>query len=223
MNKILAFLVFAFSLTACITWDVNPQPIPAWTAIPSRTPGIVSPTPLIITVTSATLPYTLTPSATVETPTITLTPIDTPSITPTDTISPPTLTFTPASSQAVQIEILGCNTSIDIAHGMGEVTNAFITVKNIGTTDLSNTCALLRASDEDRVHPDKQRCVDNLPVGNQVTQKLTVDSAYKQDTLIQVDVTSNDIVLLRVDKQSCRDIGLLTPVPANLGVVIPIP
>lgn len=106
---------------------------------------------------------------------------------------------------------------------MGEVTNAFVTVKNTGNTDLPNMCALLRASDEDRAHPDKQRCVDNLPVGNQVTQKLTVDSAYKQDTLIQVDATSNGVILMRVDKQSCRDINILDSAPANLGIVVPIP
>ena len=219
MKKLITHLVLPFFLTACITWDVNPQPFPAWTAIPTHTPGVVSPTPLIILITGTTLPFTLTPSTTAEISIITQTPSETPSITPTFTDSP---TFTPTLFKAVQIEILGCNTSIDITHSMGEVTNAFITVKNTGNFDLPNTCALLRASDEDRVHPDKQRCVDNLPVGYQVTQKLTVDSAYKQDTLIQVDVTTNDNILMRVDKQSCRDIGLLDSVPANLGIVMPI-
>jgi hypothetical protein len=105
---------------------------------------------------------------------------------------------------------------------MGEVTNAYVTVKNTGTVDLPNTCALLRAIDEDREHPDKQVCVANLPAQNQVTLKLTVDSAYKQDTIIQVDVSSSGILLLRVDKPSCTDIGLFGGAPPDLGVIKPI-
>jgi hypothetical protein len=122
----------------------------------------------------------------------------------------------------VAIDILGCNTSIDITHGMGEVTNAYVTVKNTGTVDLPNSCALLRAIDEDRDHPDKQKCVDNLPAQYQVNLKLTVDSHYQVGTVIQVDLTSNDAILLRVDKQSCRDIGLFGGVPTDVGVVKPI-
>jgi hypothetical protein len=120
------------------------------------------------------------------------------------------------------VDILGCNTSIDITHGMGEVTNAYVTVKNTGTVDLPNTCALLRAIDEDREHPDKKVCVPNLPVQNQVSLKLTVDSAYKKDTVIQVDATSNEVILLRVDKPSCRDIGIFGGAPSDVGVIKPI-
>jgi hypothetical protein len=124
--------------------------------------------------------------------------------------------------QSVAVDILGCNTSIDITHGMGEVTNAYVTVKNTGTVDLPNTCALLRAIDEDRVHPDKQKCVVNLPVQSQVTLKLTVDSTYKQNTIIQVDTSSNDVLLLRIDKPSCADIGLFGGAPSDIGVIKPI-
>jgi hypothetical protein len=120
------------------------------------------------------------------------------------------------------VDILGCNTSIDITHGMGEVTNAYVTVKNTGTVDLPNICALLRAIDEDREHPDKKVCVTNLPLQNQVTLKLTVDSVYKKDTIIQVDTTSNDVILLRVDKPSCTDIGLFGGAPSDVGVIKPI-
>lgn len=106
---------------------------------------------------------------------------------------------------------------------MGEVTNAYVIVKNTGNVDLPNTCGLLRANDEGRVHPDKKSCVSNLPVQNQVTLKLTVDSTYKTDTIIQVDGLSNEVVLLRIDRQSCRDIQLFGGVPADVGVVKPIP
>jgi hypothetical protein len=105
---------------------------------------------------------------------------------------------------------------------MGEVTNAYITVRNTGTVDLPNTCSLLRAIDEDRDHPDKKKCVDNLPAQNQVTLKLTVDSHYQVGTIIQVDTTSNDVVLLRLDKQSCRDISLFGGAPSDIGVIKPI-
>jgi hypothetical protein len=213
MKKSLAFILFPFLLSACIDWSVNPQPFPVWTVIPTRTPGIVTATPVIIFGTDTPLPFTLTPEA------ITVTPSETPSVTITDT---PTPTVTSTAFQAVDVTILGCNTSIDITHGMGEVTNAYITIKNTGNTDLPNTCALLRAIDEGREHPDKKRCVDNLPVGNQVTQKLTVDSTYKQSTIIQVDVSSNDVLLVRVDKQSCTDISLSGGAPSDVGVIKPI-
>lgn len=222
MKKISALLVFIFILTACDTWGVAPQPFPVWTVIPSRTPSIVTATPIIIT-----LPFTETaiPGVTVIVP-VTLTNTETPSPTPTSTLIPPTETSTPipisTAVQSVAVDILGCNTSIDIAHGMGEVTNAYVTVKNTGTVDLPNTCALLRAIDEDREHPDKKVCVTNLPLQNQVTLKLTVDSAYKKDTIIQVDTTSNDVILLRVDKPSCTDIGLFGGAPSDVGVIKPI-
>jgi hypothetical protein len=210
MKKSLALIIFPLLLSACIDWSVNPQPFPVWTAIPTRTPAIVTATPLIIFGTNTSLPFTLTPE------TVTVTPSETPTVTITDM---PALTATSTSFQAVDITILGCNTSLDITHGMGEVTNAYVTVKNIGNTNLPNTCALLRAIDEGREHPDKKRCVDNLPVGNQVTQKLTVDSTYKQSTIIQVDVSSNDILLVRVDKQSCTDISLTGGAPSGVGVI----
>lgn len=105
---------------------------------------------------------------------------------------------------------------------MGEVTNAFVTVNNIGTVDLTNTCALLRASDEGREHPDKKKCVDNLPAQFRVTLKLTVDSAYRQSTVIQIDVSSNEFLLLRVDRSSCTDISLFGGEPADIGTVKPI-
>ncbi len=106
---------------------------------------------------------------------------------------------------------------------MFEVTNAYVTIKNTGTIDLENTCALLRAIDEGREHPDKKVCTGTLPVQNLVTLKLTVDSTYKKDTVIQVDVTTNETVLLRLDKQSCRDINLFGGAPADTGLIKPIP
>lgn len=226
MKKVaLTLLVVGILLSACDTWGIPPQPFPVWTPIPSRTPGIVTATPLIL------LPPTF-PTIFTETPTpgvIIITPI-TPTLvnteipSPTFTLAPsiPSNTATSAPIQSVTVDILGCNTSIDITHGMGEVTNAYVTVKNTGTADLPNTCSLLRAIDEDREHPDKKVCVANLPVQYQVTLKLTVDSTYQQNTVIQVDTTSNEVILLRVDQPACTDIGLFGGAPSDIGVIKPI-
>lgn len=211
MKKSITLMILVWMLSACDAWSVNPQPFPVWTPIPSRTPGIVSPTPLI-----------LIPSMTVSPTPQGDTPTAGPSETGTATLTP-SATATLTSHEELQVAILGCNTGIDVSHGMGEVTNAYVTLKNTGNVDLPNSCGLLRAVDEDREHPDKTRCVDDLPSGHQVTLKLTVDSTYREDTIIQVDASSNGVVLVRVDQQSCRDIDILGPIPGDVGVVKPIP
>lgn len=211
MKKLITLILPVFLLAACDAWNVSPQPFPVWTPIPSRTPGIVSPTPVI-----------LIPSMTAS-PTL---PGDTPTAGPTGTstaTTEPPATVTPTAYQEVQVVILGCNTGIDVSHGMGEVTNAYVTLKNTGTVDLPDSCGLLRAVDEDREHPDKSRCVDNLPARYQVTLKLTVDSTYREDTIIQVDASSSGVLLVRVDQPSCRDIDIIGPIPGDVGEVKPIP
>ena len=216
--SVISFL--AIFLSSCDFWGVAPQPFPVQSPVPSITPAIVTATPFIIPPPS--LNFTATSTIVIVTQASnTLTP--TPPLSPTFTPAPPTQTSTQPPVQAVEVEILGCNTSLDILNGMGEVTNAYVTVKNTGTVDLPNTCALLRANDEGREHPDKKVCVTNLPIRNQITYKLTVDSTYKADTIIQVDVTTNETILLRLDKQSCKDISLFGGAPTDTGVVKPIP
>ena len=219
MKRYPVILLLGLLLTSCDIWGIAPQPFPVLTPPPTNTPPIFTATPLIIP--PPTLNFTVMPVITSSIPTL---------VTNTETASP-TTSATPGSAlptdtlipvQSVAVEILGCNTSIDIMNGMGEVTNAYVIVKNTGTVDLPNTCGLLRANDEGREHPDKKSCIANLPVQNQVTLKLTVDSTYKENTVIQVDALSNDAVLLRIDKQSCRDIQLIGGVPADVGVVRPI-
>jgi len=217
--RIKIVLIFSLILASCDSWEPNPQPLPIWTPVPTQTPQILTATPLIIQ--PPTFEFSATPSVVIITP-VTPTNTEIPSSTPTFTTIAPTDTPPQSPFQATTMDILGCNTSIDILHGMGEVTNAYVTIKNIGTTDLPNTCGLLRAIDEGREHPDKKVCVSNLPSQNQVTFKLTVDSTYKQDTVIQVDVLSNDLILLRLDKQSCRDIDLFGGAPADIGIIKPV-
>jgi len=130
------------------------------------------------------------------------------------------LTASP-SGPAVSIKVLGCNTSIDVMHGMGEVTNAFVTLNNRGGVDLTNLRVTLFALDEGREHPDKTVELVALPVGNQVTVKLTVDSTYKQESPIQIEVTSDQGIFPREGLASCTDIGLLAPNPNGLNTPVP--
>ncbi len=106
---------------------------------------------------------------------------------------------------------------------MGEVTNAYAIISNNTGNELTNVCAMLTASDEARLHPDKTGCVASLPNGYQVTLKLTVDTGFKQSTSIQVDVASNEGFTLSLTRSICRDIGLPGRVPDKFGVVEPIP
>jgi hypothetical protein len=136
----------------------------------------------------------------------------------------PLYTYTPTSlvnAPAIQIVVLGCNTGIDITHGMGEVTNAYVTVKNVGNVELTNLSATLYALDEGREHPDKKQEITSLPIRHELTLKMTVDSTYRQESPIQVEVTSDQGLFPREGLASCRDIGLFAPQPDSLNTPIP--
>lgn len=223
MKKFL-FLGFflALMVTACDGWSYTVPTFPA--PPPTITPSILSPTPVIFTVTSTPLP-----AAVSETPTATGILTDTPlppSETATAFTEAPTQTDTPTLppvSSNVIVEVLGCNTSLDITHGMGEVTNAYIILKNNTGADMSEVCTTLNALDEGRPHPDKTICVPSLGNGQQVTLKLTVDSTYRQNTPIQVEVKSGEALLSRLGQESCTDIGLFAPAPGSLLTPVAIP
>ena len=222
MKKIISLTVFlALSLTACDGWSYTVPTFPA--PPPTITPSIFTITPVIVTITNTTTPLIVT-----DTPTETATETTTP-VTPTGTATAfteapsPTNTATlPPVSPSIIVEVLGCNTSIDITHGMGEVTNAYVTLKNNTGVNLTDVCATLNAIDEGRVHPDKTVCVPSLEHGQQVTLKLTVDSTYKVETPIQIEVKSGEDLLARVGQESCRDIGLFAPSPGLLLTPVPI-
>ncbi len=222
-------VLFALMLSGCSGWTVEPLPYISPSPFPSSTPIILSPTPLILP-----LPVTATPEVTPLSATDTAAPTN-PSATSTlDTATPIVgtatsvpLTFTPSvtstSFTAIKAEILGCDTSIDITHGMGEVTNAYVTVSNTGDVALNNVCVTLNALDEGRVHPDKTKCVAILPAGYQVSEKLTVDTTAQQASPIQVDVNSGSNLLQRVAQNSCTSFDLIPPRIHNLGTITPIP
>ena len=104
---------------------------------------------------------------------------------------------------------------------MGEVTNAFVTVRNTGGLELTNLRVTLFALDEGREHPDKTVELASLPTGFQVTVKLTVDSTYRKESPIQVEVTSDQGTFPREGLASCTDIGILAPNPNGLNTPVP--
>lgn len=219
MKKLIFVFLAMLTLSSCNGWFFQPSPYypPTPFLPPTNTPSIVTATPVVIAVQSAT------PSIATAAPVITNTPFsaitNTPVVIPSDTPSP---TMTVAiSGPSVSVEVLGCNTSIDVTHGMGEVTNAFITLRNSGNANLTNIRATLFALDEGREHPDKTVEVISIPVGYEVTLKLTVDSTYRAETPIQVEVSADGGLFERVGADSCRDIGLFAPVPSALNTPVP--
>jgi len=217
-RNILLILPLFFSLTACDGWSYTIPTFPA--PPPTITPSIFTATPVIVTITN-----TSTQSVSTETLTETLTPV-TPSETATAFTETPTATDLPTLppvSPNIAVEVLGCNTSIDITHGMGEVTNAYVTLKNNTGVNLTDVCTTLNAIDEGRIHPDKMVCVSLLEHGRQVTLKLTVDSTYRVESPIQIEVKSGENLLSRVGQESCTDIGLFAPSPGSLLTPVAIP
>jgi len=96
-----------------------------------------------------------------------------------------------------------------------------VVLKNTGGVDLTNLNTTLYALDEGRVHPDKTVELTSLPVGYQVTLKLTVDSTYKQASPIQVEVISDQGAFPREGLSSCTNIGIFEPKPDGLKTPIP--
>lgn len=211
MKMFLWFACLALALSACGGGPLYATPYGSLTAVPSRTPNIQTATPVVL----SPAPITATVAASTqvtESLTATLVPV-----TPTETLT----ATSPAGS--VNSTILGCDTSIDILHGMGEVTNAYVKIINTTAKDVPELCATLYALDEGRPHPDKTKCLSSLPAGYQVTLKLTVDSTYKQNTPVQVDVKSGDSLLMRVGGAACSAIGVPPPEVDGLGTPQAIP
>lgn len=219
MNKLpLITAALPLALVACSGWSVQPLPIPQYSPPPSQTPSIYTATPIVlpapITATGGVFP-TKTPLGNALPDTLTPTASSRPE--PSGTPSP-----TATRAPALELEILSCNTSLDLTHGMGEVTNAYVQVRNTGGAEWTEVCATLRGLDEDRAHPDKTKCAASLPTGYKITFKLTVDTGYKQDTPIQVDVSTGQGPALRAGKESCTDIGFPGVQPADLDTIQPI-
>jgi VCBS repeat-containing protein len=136
--------------------------------------------------------------------TMTWTASPTQTISPTLTLSPtPSLTDTPAPVVKLNVMIVTCDTGLDIFHKLGEVTNAYVMVQNVGNADATGVQTTLSASDEQKPHPDKSYLVQNLPAGEEIPLKLTVDTKERTATSITVDVTSAEEVGAKAEKASC--------------------
>ena len=147
-------------------------------------------TPAVLTATAAaTYPPTRTPFPTA-------TPI--PTATPTAT---PTLTHTPEPQ--IEAEIVTCDTGIDIAHGLGEVTNGYVLVKNVGARGVTGMVVSLEANDEDQARTDRSYNVGYLPSGYQMALKLTVDTKNGVDTILTAHVTAVEGVDFSVTANDC--------------------
>ena len=212
ISLILGMLLMPF-MTSCNGWVIQPGNPPTPFLPPTQTPSILTATSIVINAASAT-PQIAT-STSIPFITATFIPTLIPSATPGSA-----QTAVP-SGPSISVEVLGCNTSIDVTHGMGEVTNAFVIVRNSGGVDLTNLKVTLKALDEGREHPDKTVEVASLLIGYKVPLKLTVDSTYKEQTPIQIEVTGDAGLFQRVGADSCKDIGVFAPNPDNLNTPMP--
>ena len=215
MKRTIPLMLAMLFLASCNGWVIQPGPYNPPTPFlpPTQTPSIFTATPVVIGVASAT------PQIAISTPIPFITATFVPTLIPSDT---PLITPTNAPvGPSVSVEVLGCNTSIDVTHGMGEVTNALVVLRNTGGVAFKNLRVTLNALDEGREHPDKTVEIDSLPVGYQDTLKLTVDSTYKQDTPIQIEVADQAGLFQRVGADSCKDIGIFAPNPDSLNTPVP--
>jgi len=221
MKKTIPTILLTLLTASCNGWVLQPGANPPTPFLPpTNTPAIVTATPVVIGASA---------TSTAQNPTSTsiifITATASPSLIPSETsaslaTATSVLTSTP-SVPAVSVEILGCDTSIDVTHGMGEVTNAYVVLRNAGGVELTHLNVTLLALDEGREHPDKTVEVTSLPVSYKVSLKMTVDSTYQEDTPIQVEVSADGGLFQRVGAESCKDIGLFAPNPGDLTTPVP--
>lgn len=133
------------------------------------------------------------------------------------TAMPPTgPTVTPGPQ--INVSIYSCDTGTDVLNGMGEVTNGYVLVQNVGGVAVADIRVELRANDEDRVHPDKVYTIQNLPGGHQIPLKLTVDT--ENDIVTELDAvveaagmsgtaTKGDCISRITDRETVDAMGIL--------------
>jgi hypothetical protein len=218
MKKTIPLLLLMLFMASCSGWVIQPGPFNPPTPFlpPTNTPSIFTATPVVIGASA-----TSTPPIATSTPIVFITATSTPTLIPSNTPVTVATQTSPPGGPSLAVEILGCNTSIDVTHGMGEVTNAFLVLRNTGVIELTNLSVTLNALDEGREHPDKTVEVPSLLSGYRVTLKLTVDSTYQEDTPIQVEVVGDGGLFQRLGSESCKDIGLFAPNPDGLSTPVP--
>lgn len=99
----------------------------------------------------------------------------------------------PSTEPVLHFEITNCKHSYDISHGMGEVTNLFGSIKNIGDVPAQNITLSLTASDPSaRHHPDESKTISILQPEEERTFKLTIDTTYDVYTAVTVTATCSN-------------------------------
>jgi hypothetical protein len=142
----------------------------------------------------------------IPTPTATPTPIFTPTPTRTPTSTPtltPTSSPTPVPAPLINVFIPTCDLGIDLFNRLGEVTNAYVTIQNVGNLTASNLLVTLTSASESQPHPDRSYTIGHLPEGHEINLKLTVDTRTSDDSPITVTVVGSGIEESAV-KESCR-------------------
>ena len=215
--------LFAAALAILVTGCIPPDYVPP-TAVSQTVQAAVATAQATMRTPNAT--PTGTPSATptwtpvvVPTfplaPTATATPI--PNRTPAQTPPPAQTPTGNPSTAALTITFLSCDLGFDITHGMGEVENAYVRVRNTGGIELTNVLVTLQASKEGRPHPDKSRSFASLPAKYEVTTKLTVDTQSGSLTVLEASATTSQGGISQVSGADCRalnkaELDKLTPI-----------
>ena len=88
----------------------------------------------------------------------------------------------------LNVIIEGCTKGFDISNGMGEVTNVYVKIQNIGEADIKSIYAIASATDEGRSHPAKSLTSGEIPYGYERVIRLTVDTTSGKPTGITVKV-----------------------------------
>lgn len=154
------------------------------------------------------LDTTNTPLPPTETNTPTSTPTPTKSLTPTPTFTStpsPTPSSTPTPPPKLNIMIQSCDIGIDLLNNLGEVTNAYITVQNIGERDISDINMLLTANDEQKPYAKRSFTLQYLPADYEITVKLTVDTESMVDTVLTFTLDAEPEVHEKITKEGCTN------------------
>jgi hypothetical protein len=134
---------------------------------------------------------------------------------------PPTMEPVPK----INVFVLACDTGTDVRRG--EVTNAWVTVQNVGNAEATNVEMTLSANDEAGEHPEKRQSVSYLPPDYQVTFKLSVDTRIGPESYVDVIVSAPGGITESDSKSTCATLDenakRLIELAGEIGKSIPIP
>jgi hypothetical protein len=122
------------------------------------------------------------------------------------------------------VNISGCKTSFDIMHSLGEVTNVYAEIQNIGNADAKGVSAQASATDESGAHPNKYASIGDLPTGTYTKIKLTVDTTQGEFGTITVKASSSNAGTAiksvtdcsEIDEKTIKDIGEILKIAGGL-------